>query len=194
MWRRASATPADAAESPTAPAAPTSRGAAPPRAATVARVDPAAAAGSPGAPVDAKEPAPDARDATPGLPVEAAHNFDGVSHTMKEETEHIAAELDRKRESELRNAAARRLGELTVKSGLTQEQHDALRAMLDAERTEIHVLTAGLPEGEAPSTDVREHIAALRKATDDNAGAILHDQQKAAWAAMRNAEDRTGTR
>lgn len=87
--------------------------------------------------------------------------------------------------------AQERLDELAEKASLRPEQVTKLSAMLSAEREEMSALFQKAREEGGGWREMREQLRELRERTDENARAVLDDEQLPAYEAMRE-EDRPG--
>jgi hypothetical protein len=106
---------------------------------------------------------------------------------VKDELQQAERERDERRTERMRARTQEKIEALVKDAKLDAEQTQKLTAMLDAEQTEIRQLFRDARDS-GDFASVREQVRTIRAQTDENALAVLDDEQKKAYANMREEE------
>ena len=108
-----------------------------------------------------------------------------VGDLVRGELQRVEDEKQQAREERQRARIGKSLDQLQADAALTSEQRGKLEDMLQAELVEIRQIMTDARDSD-DWADSRDKIRAVRKKTDENAGAILDDKQKPAFKQMRD--------
>lgn len=112
---------------------------------------------------------------------------EGVQALVRSELQRVEAEREDERESRRRQRTSERVQAFAIAQKLTPEQQESIANLVVAEQQEIGQLFRDARENDAWE-GVRDQVRELRKATDDNAKALLAPEQMEAFAALRDEE------
>jgi flagellar basal body-associated protein FliL len=110
-----------------------------------------------------------------------------IQELVKDEMQQAERERDAQRTERWRARTKEKVDALAAEAKLDAEQQQKLTLMLDAETQEIRQMFRDARDS-GDFASVREQVRTLRAHTDENALAILDEEQKKAYAAMRDEE------